>query len=94
MHAPKGCGALYVKKGVRIVPLHYGGEQEKKLRPGTEALPLIAAFGVACNEFDIDGNLKKVEELNNYAKSLLTEIAVCFEYFGRQGKKRNNASFS
>lgn len=74
VHAPKGCGALYVKKGVRIAPLHYGGEQEKKLRPGTEALPLIAAFGVACNEFDIDGNLKKVEELNNYAKSLLTEI--------------------
>lgn len=35
---------------------------------------MIAAFGIACNEFDIDGNLEKVEELNNYTKSLLTEI--------------------
>ena len=33
-----------MKKGVRLVPLHYGGEQEKKLRPGTEAIPLIAAW--------------------------------------------------
>lgn len=74
VHAPKGCGALYIKKGVRLIPLHYGGEQEKKLRPGTEALPLIAAFGVACNEFDIDGNLKKVQKLNSYARSLLSVI--------------------
>ena len=66
VHAPKGCGALYVKKGVRIVPLHYGGEQEKKLRPGTEALPLIAAFGVACNEFDIDG--------------IRLDVAYCLDY--------------
>lgn len=74
VHAPKGCGALYVKKGVRLVPLHYGGEQEKKLRPGTEALPLIAAFAVACDEFDIDGNYKRAEELNRYARSLLSEL--------------------
>ncbi len=74
VHAPKGCGALYVKKGIRLVALHYGGEQEKKLRPGTEALPLIAAFGVACDEFDIDGNFKKAEELNRYAKAMLSEI--------------------
>lgn len=74
VHAPKGCGALFVKKGVRLVPLHYGGEQEKKLRPGTEALPLIAAFAVACDEFDVDGNYKRAEELNRYARSLLSEI--------------------
>ncbi len=74
VHAPKGCGALYVKKGVKPAPLHYGGEQEKKLRPGTEPLPLIAAFGVACEDFDIDGNLKLVAELNSYAKTELLKI--------------------
>lgn len=74
VHAPKGCGVLYVKKGVRIVPHQYGGEQEKKIRPGTEALPLIGAFGVACSEFDIDANLKKITELNNYAKEMLLKI--------------------
>jgi cysteine desulfurase len=50
IHAPKGVGALYIKKGVRLVPLMYGGGQEKNMRPGTEALPLIAAFGHVCAE--------------------------------------------
>lgn len=44
---PKGVGALWIKKGARVVPLHFGGEQEKRIRPGTEAMPLIAAFGKA-----------------------------------------------
>ena len=46
--APKGIGALYVKKGLRLPPLMYGGGQEKGLRPGTEPLPNIAAFAKAC----------------------------------------------
>lgn len=47
IHGPKGVGALYIKKGVRLTPLLYGGEQEQKLRPGTEAVPAIAGFGAA-----------------------------------------------
>ncbi len=47
LHAPKGVGALYVKRSVRLVPRTYGGGQEKGLRSGTEATPLIAAFGAA-----------------------------------------------
>ncbi len=74
VHAPKGCGALYIKRGVRIIPQQYGGEQEKKIRPGTEALPLIAAFGVACDEFDIDANYSKIRELNDYAREKLMKI--------------------
>ncbi|MDO5549518.1 MAG: cysteine desulfurase family protein [Eubacteriales bacterium] len=46
--APKGIGALYLRKGVHIAPLFYGGGQERGLRPGTEPLPNIAAFGTAC----------------------------------------------
>lgn len=74
VHAPKGVGALYIKKGVRIIPQQYGGEQEKKIRPGTEALPLIGAFGTACGEFDIDKNYEKIKELNSYAKEELLKI--------------------
>ncbi|HCA05139.1 MAG TPA: cysteine desulfurase [Ruminococcaceae bacterium] len=74
VHAPKGCGAVYIKKGVRLVSRQYGGEQEKKVRPGTEALPSIAAFGVACGEFDIRGNFEKVEKLNAYARERLGKI--------------------
>lgn len=74
VHAPKGCGALYIKKGIRIVPLHYGGEQESKIRPGTEALPLIAAFGTAVGEFKIDENYGKILQLNGYAREQLAKI--------------------
>lgn len=74
VHAPKGVGALYVKSGVRISPLHFGGEQERKLRPGTEALPLIGAFGCAVSEFDIDKNMQYVKELNEYAKEKLLSL--------------------
>lgn len=74
VHAPKGCGALYIKRRVRIIPRQFGGEQEKKIRPGTEALPLIAAFGAACAEFDVEGNGERVAELDGYARQRLLEI--------------------
>lgn len=47
VHGPKGVGALYVKKGVRVLPLAHGGGQERGLRSGTESLPLIGAFAKA-----------------------------------------------
>lgn len=47
IHGPKGCGALYLRHGARILPRQFGGKQERGIRPGTEAAPLIAAFGAA-----------------------------------------------
>ncbi len=47
IHAPKGIGALYVRRGVRLQPRQIGGGQERGLRSGTEATPAIAAFGAA-----------------------------------------------
>jgi len=47
IHAPKGCGALYLRKGARILPLLHGGGQERGLCPGTQSVPLICAFGLA-----------------------------------------------
>lgn len=47
IHGPKGVGALYLRRGSRILPRTYGGKQEGSLRPGTEAVPLIAGFGAA-----------------------------------------------
>ena len=47
LHGPKGCGALYLRRGARVQPRNIGGKQEGGLRCGTEAVPLIAAFGVA-----------------------------------------------
>ena len=47
IHAPKGIGALYIKKGVRLDPLHFGGGQERGFRPGTENTASIIGFGLA-----------------------------------------------
>ena len=47
IHAPKGIGALYIRKGLRLKPFVVGGSQEDGRRAGTEAVPQIAAFGAA-----------------------------------------------
>ena len=49
MHAPQGVGALYVRKGVRIQPLFYGGRHERSRRAGTENVPGIVALGKAAD---------------------------------------------
>ncbi|HPV40012.1 MAG TPA: cysteine desulfurase NifS [Spirochaetota bacterium] len=46
-HAPKGIGALYVRRGTRMRPILYGGHQEKGRRPGTENVPGIIGMGKA-----------------------------------------------
>jgi cysteine desulfurase len=47
IHGPKGVGALYIDKSVKIRPIIFGGGQEKNLRSGTENMPGIAGFGIA-----------------------------------------------
>ena len=47
IHGPKGCGAIAVRKGVRLEPLIFGGGQEKGVRPGTENVAAAAGFGEA-----------------------------------------------
>jgi cysteine desulfurase len=48
IHGPKGVGALWLKRGVKLRPLVHGGGQERGLRPGTEGVPGIVALGLAC----------------------------------------------
>jgi len=50
LHAPKGIGALYVRKGVPFRPFLVGGHQEKNRRAGTEATSSIIALGKACEQ--------------------------------------------
>ncbi|MBW4500687.1 MAG: cysteine desulfurase [Scytonema hyalinum WJT4-NPBG1] len=47
IYGPQGAGALYVRPGVELLPLLNGGGQERRLRSGTQAVPILAGFGVA-----------------------------------------------
>ncbi|HEV2915250.1 MAG TPA: cysteine desulfurase NifS [Pyrinomonadaceae bacterium] len=55
-HAPKGIGALYVRKGLSLAPFIVGGGQEGGRRAGTESLPYIVGLGRACELARVDGD--------------------------------------
>lgn len=75
IHGPKGVGALFVANGVHIVSRTFGGGQEKNLRPGTEAMPLIVAFGAAVKALpDMEGETEKIRKINEYCRSELKKI--------------------
>ena len=73
---PKGIGALWIKKGARVIPNHFGGEQEKQLRPGTQAMPLIAAFGKAVSIETASSSERKehMKELEKHLKESIKDI--------------------
>lgn len=67
LHGPKGIGALYVRKGVKVRPLHFGWRQELGRRAGTENVPGIAGFGKAVEiaAREMEGAWRKVEKLRD-----------------------------
>ncbi|HIU68871.1 MAG TPA: cysteine desulfurase [Candidatus Scubalenecus merdavium] len=77
IHGPKGIGALYIKKGVHIPPRTFGGEQEGKMRPGTESTPLIAAFAAAVKALpDHKKVQKQVQALNEAARRGMEDLGM------------------
>lgn len=74
-HAPKGVGILYLKEPSRYEPMLYGGNQENKLRAGTENVASIIGMGLACEMY----NFTHIKHMTNKSKrekliSILREI--------------------
>ena len=73
LYAPKGIGALYVRRGVPLVPLIHGAGQEGGSRAGTESALLAAGLGVACNLARDLGAMGPVQQLRDRLWMLLQD---------------------
>lgn len=76
IHGIKGVGVLYIKKGIRVIPVVTGGKQEKGIRSGTESVPLICAMGAAVKKLapTINERFKRVSELKACLLGRLADI--------------------
>lgn len=75
-YAPKGIGALYIKKGVNLLPFIVGGGQESGRRSGSESTVLINAFGAAVNAHinDIGSRFDKASLLKEYLRDRIKDV--------------------
>ena len=73
IHGPKGCGAIGIRKGVRVDPIIFGGGQEKNMRPGTENVAAIAGFGKAA-QIAIAALSKRAQAMDSARHYLLSGI--------------------
>jgi cysteine desulfurase len=96
-YGPKGAAALFLKKGVRIVPQIDGGIQENGRRAGTENVPAIVGFGAACElaEQEMEGNYARLLRLRDRLMKALPE-KIPYLYINGHREKRlpNNINIS
>ena len=83
LHAPKGIGALYVKSGVRILPLLLGGGQESGFRSGTENVALINSFAAAVKKLE-PTVMQRYETVSVLRQRLIDKLS------GREGVSINS----
>jgi len=79
IHAPKGIGVLYIRNGIKISPLIYGGHQENGLRAGTENVASIVGLGVAVEEATkniIDKSIKIKSLRDKLMNGILDNILI------------------
>lgn len=84
IHAPKGVGALFVRRGVRLQAQAHGGHHERDRRAGTESVPMVVALGKACEleRLHLQEFMTRVGGLRDY---LETELLKRIPNISRNG---------
>lgn len=96
VYGPKGIGALYVKKGVRLEPIMHGGGHEKGLRPGTENVSGIVGLGKACElaQNNLPENSKYITNLRDrLIDGVLNSVEKSYLNGHRTKRLPNNVNF-
>ena len=96
INGPKGVGALYIKKGTRVVPLIHGGGQERGIRSGTENVPGIVGFGKACElaSQQLDEHYEKLSSIRDeLIDKVLTTIPESYLNGDRENRLPNLVNF-
>jgi cysteine desulfurase len=97
LHAPKGVGVLYVRKGTRLAPFMLGGHQEGGRRAGTENVPGIIGLGRACElaMHNFDRENKKVKSLRDkLEKGILAKCSDCMVNGDTESRLPNTTNIS
>ncbi len=94
LHAPKGIGALYIRKGSRFYPYIIGGHQEKGRRAGTENVPSIIGLGKACElaMLNIDNEYNYVSKLRDKLEKSLLKLCPDVRINGDPEKRLPNTT--
>ena len=97
LHAPKGVGGLYVRRGVRYRPLLRGGHQERGRRAGTENTAAIVAFGVAAEQAELhletmSGKVKKLRD--KLEQAILSQVEHTFVTGDPDNRVANTANIA
>ncbi|MCM1287976.1 MAG: cysteine desulfurase [Clostridium sp.] len=93
IHGPKGSGMLYVKDGVLIRPIIYGGGQQKGMRSGTENVPAIAGFGLAAG-LAYKNFEEKIGHLRALKDCFINKVTKLENVFSNSGEAPHIASIS
>ncbi len=97
IYGPKGVGALYIRRGARVLPRSYGGSQERRRRPGTENLPGIIGFGLAAELAvkELEEDSKKILNLRErLVDGILNRIPHTYLNGHREQRIPGNANIS
>jgi len=89
---PKGIGALFFRKGTKIVPMLSGGGQEGGLRASTEAVPLAAAFAAAARAADVEA-FARLAGVRDSLETGVAAVAPRADFHGSTAERLPNTSF-
>jgi selenium donor protein len=92
LYAPKGIGALYIRRGVRLDKLIHGADHEQNMRAGTENVLLAVGLGKACEIAgrDLDRNMKRMQETRDRLHEALTGDIEGIKLNGHKSKRLPN----